>query len=104
MAIKDSAKVTVTLDRTTVEKLRSEKGGMAWDAFMLDLIGCKNQGVTAKCVACRKVVGSTDIDLSPSALTKKLGWEEVLIKGEPGIKSIGFLCNKCSLERGRKER
>ena len=96
MAIKDSGKVTITLDRTTVKKLRSEKGGMAWDVFMLDLIGCMKQGVTARCVVCRKVAGSTDIDLSSSLLAKRLGWKEISIRGRPG--TIGFVCDKCSLK------
>ena len=98
MAIKDSGKVTITFQRTTVKKLRSEKGGIAWDAFVLDLIEGRKHGVSARCVVCRKIVGSRDIDLTASTLAKRLGWKEVLVKGEPGTKSIGFLCNKCSLE------
>ncbi|MBE9592571.1 MAG: hypothetical protein IMF19_03745 [Proteobacteria bacterium] len=101
MAIKDSGKVTITLDRTTVEKLRSEKGGMAWDAFMLDLIEWMKQGVRARCVVCRKGVGSVDVDLSPSMLAKRLGWREVSVRGRPD--SIGFLCDKCGLEMEKME-
>lgn len=96
MAIKESDKITITLNRTTVKKLREEKGGIAWDAFMLHLIEGVKQGVKARCVVCRKVVGSTDIDLTASTLAKRLGWKEILIGGKP--KSIGFLCDKCSLE------
>jgi hypothetical protein len=94
MAIKDSGKVTVTLNRTTVEKLRSEKGGMAWDAFMLDLVRGMKQGVKARCVICRKVVESGDVDLTASMLVKKLGWKEISVRGR--LNSIGFLCDKCS--------
>lgn len=96
MAIKDSAKVTVTFQRTTVEKLRSEKGGMAWDAFMLDLVESRKQGVRARCVTCREVIESTDVDLTPSSLANRHGWREVSIRGRPG--TIGFLCDRCSLE------
>lgn len=104
MAMKRSGKVTITLDRTTVEKLRSEKGGMAWDAFMLNLVESMKQGVKARCVVCRKEVGSGDVDLTASMLAKRLGWKEVLVRGEQGIKSIGFLCNKCSSEWKEKRR
>ena len=96
MAIKGTGKVTVTFNRTTVEKVRAEKGGKAWDTFMLALIGSMKQGVRARCVVCRKVIESTDIDLSPSLLAKRLGWKEMLVRGGPG--RIGFVCNKCSLE------
>ena len=96
MAIKDSGKVTITLDRTTVEKLRNEKGGMAWDAFMLNLIGCMTQGVRIKCITCKRMFRSGDIDLSPSVLAKRLGWKEVSIRDKPG--TIGFLCDKCAEE------
>lgn len=96
MAIKGSGKVTVTFNRTTVEKLRSEKGGMAWDAFMLDLIEGMKQGVRARCVVCRKVVESEDVDLTASMMVKKLGWREISING--GVNFIGFMCNKCSSE------
>lgn len=96
MAIKGSAKITITLNRTTVEKLRSEKGGMAWDTFMLDLIGGMKQGVKARCVVCRKVVESRNVDLTASMLVKKLGWKEISANG--GLNIIGFLCDKCSLE------
>ncbi len=93
MPIKNSGKVTITLDRTTVEKLRNEKGGKAWDAFMLALIEGMKQGVRARCITCGRIFRSTDIDLSPSELAKRLGWKEVLIKGKP--ESIGFVCDKC---------
>jgi hypothetical protein len=96
MAIKGSGKVTVTFDRTTVEKLREEKGGIAWDPFMLDLIGSRKQGVRARCMLCRKVVESEDIDLTASMLAKKRGWKEISVKGR--LSSIGFLCDKCSSE------
>lgn len=100
MALKDSGKVTITLNRTTVKKLRSEKGGMAWDAFMLDLIESMKCGVRARCVVCRKEVGSGDVDLTPSILAKRLGWKEISIRGR--LNSIGFVCDKCSLEMEEK--
>jgi hypothetical protein len=100
MAIQDSGKVTVTLNRTTVEKLRSEKGGIAWDAFMLDLIEGMKQGVRARCVVCRKVVESGDVDLTASMMVKKLGWREISING--GLNIIGFICDKCSSETDKK--
>jgi hypothetical protein len=81
MAIKDSGKVTVTFNRTTVEKLREEKGGMAWDDFMLNLIGSRKTGVRARCILCRKVVESGDVDLTASMLVKKLGWKEISVRG-----------------------
>lgn len=102
MALKDSGTVTITLNRTTVKKLRSEKGGIAWDTFMLNLIEGMKQGVRAKCVLCGKVVESTDIDLSPSELARRLKWKEILIRGKP--KSIGFVCDKCSREEKKKNK
>lgn len=97
MAIKDSGKVTVTFNRTTVEKLRSEKGGKAWDAFMLDLAESRKQGVRIKCVVCRRILESGDIDLTSRAFAKRFGWEEVSIKSKSGW--VGFVCNIC---KGRK--
>jgi hypothetical protein len=102
MAIKGSGKVTVTLNRTTVEKLREEKRGTTWDAFVLDLIGYMKQGVAARCMVCRKVARSTDIDFTPSLLAKKLGWKEISVRGRPGF--IGFVCDKCSLESDEERR
>lgn len=98
MAIKDSGKVTVTFNRTTVEKLREEKGGMAWDDFMLNLIGSRKTGVRARCILCRKVVESGDVDLTASMLVKKLGWKEISVRGR--LNSIGFLCDKCGVPEG----
>jgi hypothetical protein len=98
MAVKGSGKVTVTFDRTTVEKLRSEKGGEAWDAFMLNLIEGMKQGVKARCVVCRKVVESADIDLTVSMLVKRLGWREISVDG--GLNIIGFMCDKCGVLEG----
>jgi hypothetical protein len=94
MAIKGSGKVTITLDRTTVEKLREEKGGKAWEAFMLNLIEGTKQGVRARCVACREVVESTNIDTSLRILARSNGWKEISVRGR--LNSIGFMCDKCS--------
>ena len=96
MALRGTSKVTITLDRTTVKKLREEKGVNAWDAFMLNLIEGTGQGVRIRCIKCRRMFRSGDIDLSPSALAKRLGWKEVSIRDELGI--IGFVCDKCSSE------
>lgn len=101
MAIKGTSKVTITLDRTTVKKLREEKGVNAWDAFMLNLIEGIGQGVRIRCIKCRRMFRSGDIDLSPSALAKRLGWKEISIRGRPG--TIGFVCDKCSLETEKTE-
>lgn len=96
MAIKGTGKVTITLDRTTVKKLREEKGVNAWDAFMLNLLEGIGQGVRIRCIICRRMFRSGDIDLSPSALAKQLGWNEVSIRDKPG--TIGFVCDECSSE------
>lgn len=102
MANKGSGRVTLTLYRTTVEKLRDTKGGKAWDAFLLELIGSMKQGVRVRCVVCRKVVESDDIDLSVSMLVKKLGWREISANG--GLNIIGFICDKCSSKTDKNKK
>ena len=101
MAVHGSEHITITILKTTVAKLRDEKGGVAWDTFMLNSLEGMKQGVKAKCAICRKVVGSTDVDLSPSLLAKRLGWKEISVKGR--LDSIGFLCDKCSSEMEKRE-
>lgn len=102
MAIKDSGKVTVTLNRTTVEKLRAEKGVEAWDAFMLDLIENRKQGVRARCIICDAFIQTTDVNISPSELAKRRGWEEMysgrVYLNRDGVRTkveLGFICDKC---------
>ena len=96
MALKGTSTVTITLNRTTVKKLREEKGVNAWDAFMENLIEGAGQGVRIRCIKCRRMFRSGDINSSPSALAKRLGWNEVSIRDKPG--TIGFVCDKCSSE------
>lgn len=101
MSIKDSSKITITLDRTTVAILRERKRGMAWDAYMRSLIRLESQGSRAKCMRCGKVLETEDISKSPEVLAQENGWTEIAVKGR--LNTIGFACPSCLLKLGAEK-
>lgn len=100
MAIRDSSKITITLDRTTVAILREKKRGMAWDAYMHSLLRLESQGSRAECMRCGKVLESDDISKSPKALAKENGWIEITASGRENV--IGFVCPNCLSKLGKE--
>jgi predicted CopG family antitoxin len=101
MAIKDSGKVTITLDREIVTMLRAKKKGMeTWNDLMWRLGDRRRCGI--ECAMCGKFIGTTDMSISPEKLAKENGWRELytgrvqLDRG--GVKTkveLGYVCPSC---------
>jgi hypothetical protein len=101
MAIKGSAKVTVTLDRSTVDMLRKKKGSETWDELMLRL--AKRQRYGIECTICGKFVEAKNMDISPNMLAKEQGWQPLYsgrveeTTGELKRRvERGYICPSCS--------
>lgn len=101
MAIKNSASVTITLERTTVAILRSKKRGLeTWDKLMLRLSSRRTFGI--ECVICGAFLEMDDKDKTPNMLAKENGWQKVYsgvvhVGGEEMARQIelGYICPLC---------
>lgn len=101
MAVKDSGKVTITLDRTTVTKLRAQKKGMeTWDGLMQRLGERRRYGL--ECIICGTFQEGEDKDKSPNMLAKEHGWRMIysgaVYIGRGGIATqveLGYICPSC---------
>ena len=101
MSIKNTDNITITLKKTTVNKMRKRKGELSWNEYVLNLMKSANQGARAKCVFCGGVLETEDIYKSPSDLAKENNWTEISIKGQQAV--VGFICNFCILRRTVQE-
>ncbi|MEA1957575.1 MAG: hypothetical protein U9N01_04390 [Euryarchaeota archaeon] len=94
--------VTVTLDRTTVEMLRSQKRGLeTWDNLMLRL-GMRKKGWQLECKICGAIIETTDEEMSPAELARTHWWAKLYtnVCGEYADIPLGFICKRCQdLER-----
>lgn len=93
MALEDTNKVTVTLQRATVKELRSAKGNLTWDKHLLTLLRRNRQGSQVRCMMCGREEGTGDIRQSAVDLAEGLNWEPV--KMDEAI--IGFVCDACTV-------
>jgi hypothetical protein len=90
MAKSGNKKITITLNRTTVDVLRRRKRDTAWDVYLLEAtdrkcgIGCMN---------CGRWLEAQRTDISPDTLARDNGWKPMVIYGED---TVGFLCDKCA--------
>ena len=101
MPVKGIGKVTITLRRTTVEKLRDTKKSLSWDEFLLGLVETKKQGARAECMICGRILETENIYVSPSILAEKNGWIEIAVKGQQN--AIGFACPACLSKLGTEK-
>lgn len=92
MTLKGSNSITVTLLKTTVEKLRAIKHTETWDELMLRLA---TQKCGIECITCGKRLDMDDLEMSRSQLAKIKGWDAV----KAGNMRIGFICPECEQER-----
>lgn len=100
MAIEGTENITITLRRTTVKKMKDEKRGMSWNEYVLHLMRSEHQGARARCAFCGDVIETESINKSVSIIARENDWTEIAIKGQPN--GIGFICNRCVLERVRE--
>jgi hypothetical protein len=101
MAKKDTGKITITLDRETVKKLRSAKRDMTWDDYMLYLLRTQMTGAHVECLICGRIFRSAKLDVSPRMLAEEERWTEVAMKGG---RVIGFVCLDCIAKTETKEK
>lgn len=108
MAIKDSGKVTITLDRTTVAMLREKKEGLeTWDELMRRLGERRRSGI--ECVICGAFLEMEDKDKSPNTLAKENGWQSIysarVIVNREEMETkveLGYLCQSCWKRHGEE--
>lgn len=83
-------KITITLNRTTVDVLRRRKRSTPWDAYLLKATDRK---CGIECMNCGRWLEAQRTDLSQDTLARDNGWKPMVIYGE---KTVGFLCDECA--------
>jgi hypothetical protein len=96
MAKRGNKKITITLNRTTVDILRRRKRGAQWDAYLLD---ATNRKCGIKCMNCGRWLEAQRTDISPNTLAKYNDWKRMAIYGD---KTVGFMCAECVENEGGK--
>lgn len=90
MAKSGTGKITITLNRTTVDLLRLRKRAVPWDKYLL---GATDRKCGIECMNCGGWLEANRTDISQDTLAKYYGWKPMAIYGE---KTIGFLCKECA--------
>lgn len=101
MAIKNSDKVTITLERTTVAMLRSKKKGLeTWNELMLRLGNRRQFGL--ECAICGAFLEFENMDKTLNTIAKENGWQKmysqiVHVDGEEIARQVelGYICPSC---------
>jgi hypothetical protein len=96
MAKSGNKKITITLNRTTVDVLRRRKRDSSWDAYLLE---ATNRKCGIGCMNCGRWLEAQRTDISQDTLARDNGWKSLKIYGE---KRVGFMCDDCAENKGVK--
>jgi len=98
MTLHGSEHITITILKTTVDKLRAMKRADSWDSLLLRFSKRGRCGI--ECMNCGYWLETDETDVTLDKLAKRQGWTGVY--GEEGEVDkggrrmrIGYMCGKC---------
>jgi hypothetical protein len=104
MAKSGNKKITITLNRTTVDVLRRRKRDTAWDVYLLE---ATNRKCGIECMGCGRWLEAHRTDISQDTLARDNGWKRMIIYEDErrmeidGEDTVGFMCDECAKVKER---